>query len=106
MERGSWFGSSRRSSYASPVTHRQSRIASHVRSVTFDQSRSISHVRSVTTYQAMREDFRNAVSRVDQDRLWRRHAEMARIGAIPGNGVNRAALSNEDIAARRLLLSW
>src|SRR6185436_2499903 len=54
----------------------------------------------------MREDSRNAVARVDQERLWRRHAEMARIGAIPGNGVNRAALSKEDIAARRLLLSW
>src|SRR5262245_27726864 len=54
----------------------------------------------------MREDFRNAVSHVNQERLWRRHAEMAQIGAIPGNGVNRAALSKEDIAARRLLLSW
>jgi len=54
----------------------------------------------------MREDYRNAVSRVDQDRLWRRHAEMAQIGAIPGNGVNRAALSKEDIAARSLLVSW
>jgi N-carbamoyl-L-amino-acid hydrolase len=54
----------------------------------------------------MREDFRNAINRVDQDRLWRRHAEMARIGAIPGNGVNRAALSKEDIAARALLVSW
>jgi len=32
--------------------------------------------------------------------------EMARIGAIPNNGVNRAALSREDIAARRLLLAW
>jgi N-carbamoyl-L-amino-acid hydrolase len=54
----------------------------------------------------IREDFANAVARVDQERLWRRHTEMARIGAIPGNGVNRAALSQEDIAARRLLLSW
>jgi N-carbamoyl-L-amino-acid hydrolase len=31
---------------------------------------------------------------------------MARIGAIPGNGVNRAAFSDEDIRARRLLVSW
>src|SRR4051812_44393794 len=31
---------------------------------------------------------------------------MAQIGAIPGNGVNRAALSKEDIAARKLLLAW
>jgi N-carbamoyl-L-amino-acid hydrolase len=32
--------------------------------------------------------------------------EMAAIGAIPGNGVNRAALSDEDIAARKVLLGW
>ena len=54
----------------------------------------------------MREAHQEAVGRVDQERLWRRHAEMAKIGAIPGNGVNRAALSGEDIAARRLLISW
>ena len=54
----------------------------------------------------MREDVRDAVDRVDQHRLWRRHMEMARIGAIPGNGVNRAAFSKEDIAARKLLISW
>ena len=54
----------------------------------------------------MREDARDAALRVNEERLWRRHAEMAKIGAIPGNGVNRAALSKEDIAARKLLLSW
>jgi N-carbamoyl-L-amino-acid hydrolase len=54
----------------------------------------------------MREDARDAAGRVDQKRLWQRHAEMAQIGAIPGNGVNRAALSKEDIVARKLLLSW
>jgi N-carbamoyl-L-amino-acid hydrolase len=54
----------------------------------------------------MRESTQDAVARIDQDRLWRRHAEMARIGAIPGNGVNRAAFSREDIAARRLLIGW
>ena len=54
----------------------------------------------------MREDARDAVERVDEARLWRRHAEMAEIGAIPNNGVNRAAFSAEDIRARRLLLSW
>jgi len=32
--------------------------------------------------------------------------EMAKIGAIPGNGVNRAAFSTEDIAARRRLVEW
>ena len=54
----------------------------------------------------MREDAHEAVQRVDERRLWRRHEEMARIGAIPGNGVNRAAFSAEDIRARRLLLTW
>ncbi|MGH8703316.1 MAG: M20 family metallo-hydrolase [Burkholderiales bacterium] len=54
----------------------------------------------------MREDIQDAASRVDQHRLWQRHMEMARIGAIPGNGVNRAAFSKEDIAARKVLISW
>jgi beta-ureidopropionase / N-carbamoyl-L-amino-acid hydrolase len=54
----------------------------------------------------MREDAHDAVQRVDEARLWQRHMEMAQIGAIPGNGVNRAAFSAEDIRARRLLLSW
>src|SRR3954468_7630632 len=54
----------------------------------------------------MREDARDAAHRVNEQRLWQRHAEMAQIGAIPGNGVNRAALSKEDIVARKLLLSW
>jgi len=54
----------------------------------------------------MREATQDAVTRVNQQRLWRRHMEMARIGAIPGNGVNRAALSGEDIIARKLLIGW
>jgi N-carbamoyl-L-amino-acid hydrolase len=54
----------------------------------------------------MREDFRNAVDRVDQRRLWQRHMQMAQIGAIPANGVNRAAFSKEDIEARKLLIAW
>lgn len=54
----------------------------------------------------MREDHQDAIGRVNAGRLWQRHAEMAQIGAIPGNGVNRAAFSAEDIRARRLLVSW
>jgi len=54
----------------------------------------------------MREDVQDAVHRVDSKRLWGRLMEMARIGAIPGGGVNRAAFSKEDIAARKLLISW
>ena len=54
----------------------------------------------------MREDWHDAVSRVDSDRLWQRHTEMARIGAIAGDGVNRQAFSKEDIESRKLLLAW
>ena len=54
----------------------------------------------------MREAHQEAVGRVDEARLWQRHMQMAQIGAISGNGVNRAAFSNEDIAARKLLISW
>ena len=48
----------------------------------------------------------NGAERVSEARLWQRHMEMAELGAIPGNGVNRQALSEEDIAARRLLIGW
>ena len=54
----------------------------------------------------MREAHRDAVDRISESRLWQRHMAMAAIGAIPGNGVNRAALSDEDIAARKVLLEW
>ena len=43
---------------------------------------------------------------VDRDRLWRRHETMAGFGARADGGVNRAALSAEDIAARAELLGW
>ena len=43
---------------------------------------------------------------MDGERLWERHMRMAEIGAIPDSGVNRQALSAEDIAARHLLISW
>jgi len=41
---------------------------------------------------------------VDQDRLWERHLILARHGATVAGGVNRQALSDEEIAARRELL--
>ncbi|MGH1478290.1 MAG: M20 family metallo-hydrolase [Geminicoccales bacterium] len=47
-----------------------------------------------------------AAAAVRQDRLWKRHSAMAKIGAIPGDGVNRQALSQEDIRARALLIAW
>jgi N-carbamoyl-L-amino-acid hydrolase len=43
---------------------------------------------------------------VDADRLWKRHLEMAQIGAIEGGGVNRPSLSAADCAARALLADW
>ncbi len=48
----------------------------------------------------------DAARGIDEARLWRRHVEMAAIGATPRGGVNRPALSPEDGAARALLASW
>lgn len=47
-----------------------------------------------------------AASAVDPDRLWSRLMAMAEIGTIPGDGVDRPALSPGDIEARALLISW
>lgn len=43
---------------------------------------------------------------VNSDRLWQRHMEMAKIGATPRGGVNRAALTTLDNEARALLTHW
>ena len=43
---------------------------------------------------------------VSEDRLWQRHADMAKLGGTPKGGVNRQALSAEDAAARNLLGTW
>jgi|SRR5215831_6779984 len=43
---------------------------------------------------------------VDRARLWARHAEMARFGATPLGGVNRQALTAEEIDGRRCLIGW
>jgi N-carbamoyl-L-amino-acid hydrolase len=48
----------------------------------------------------------NAVAAVSEARQWDRLMQMARIGAIPGDGVNRACLTDLDREARRLLISW
>jgi N-carbamoyl-L-amino-acid hydrolase len=48
----------------------------------------------------------NAVAAVDEARQWDRLMRMAQLGAIPGEGVNRAALTDLDHEARRLLLGW
>jgi len=43
---------------------------------------------------------------VKEDRLWQRHAAMAKLGGTPRGGVNRQALSPEDAAARNQLARW
>jgi N-carbamoyl-L-amino-acid hydrolase len=47
-----------------------------------------------------------AAQAINQDRLWQRHVDMARYGGLAKGGVNRQALSAEDIAARRQLCEW
>lgn len=49
---------------------------------------------------------RKAADAVDEARLWRRQMTMAEIGATPAGGVNRAALTAEDIRARKLMIEW
>jgi len=46
------------------------------------------------------------VLRVNADRLWDRLMALARIGATPVGGVNRQALSVEEIAAWRQVIVW
>ncbi|MYF07536.1 MAG: Zn-dependent hydrolase, partial [Rhodospirillaceae bacterium] len=46
------------------------------------------------------------VEAVREDRLWRRHMDIAAIGATGRGGVNRQALTPEDGQARRLMLEW
>lgn len=43
---------------------------------------------------------------VSEARQWDRLMELAKIGAIPGDGVNRQALTALDRAARRLVIGW
>ena len=45
-------------------------------------------------------------TKVDEARLWRRHMEMAAIGAMAKGGVCREAFTAEDIRARILLAEW
>ena len=47
-----------------------------------------------------------AIAAVSEQRQWDRLMAMARFGAIPGDGVNRACLTDLDRQARRLLIGW
>jgi N-carbamoyl-L-amino-acid hydrolase len=46
------------------------------------------------------------VAAVSEQRQWDRLMAMAELGAIPGNGVNRACLTDLDRRARRLMIDW
>lgn len=48
----------------------------------------------------------NLVAAVSEGRQWERLMEMAKLGAIPGDGVNRACLTPLDRQARRLFIGW
>lgn len=47
-----------------------------------------------------------AQPRINADRLWQRMMTLGQDGAIPGGGVNRQALSAEEILAWRRLIAW
>ncbi|HAT35758.1 MAG TPA: Zn-dependent hydrolase, partial [Rhodospirillaceae bacterium] len=44
--------------------------------------------------------------KINSERLWQRHMIMAEIGATSAGGVDRQALTAEDIEAHRLLADW
>src|SRR4029453_8311658 len=46
------------------------------------------------------------VQAVREDRLWQRHMDLARIGATGRGGVNRQALTPEDVEARLRVRAW
>ena len=46
------------------------------------------------------------VAAVSEDRLWRHHMDIARIGATGRGGVNRQALTEHDAEARKRVLAW
>ena len=43
---------------------------------------------------------------INGNRLWQRHNDLAIHGEIVNGGVNRQALSNEDINARKQIIDW
>ena len=45
-------------------------------------------------------------ARANKDRLWSTHMDLAKIGATPGGGVGRLALTDLDRQARDLFVSW
>ena len=44
--------------------------------------------------------------KINEERLWKSHIELSKIGATPGGGVCRLALTDLDKEARNLFISW
>ena len=44
--------------------------------------------------------------RIDEERLWRSHMELAQIGALANGGVCRLAATREDGAGRDQFAAW
>ncbi len=65
---------------------------------------------TVTNHEGGHEGDRQATRKlaesIDSQRLWRRHMDLARIGATDKGGVNRQALTPEDNEARRVMVCW
>ncbi len=55
---------------------------------------------------AVAKELEAVIGRIDERRLWDRHRAIANFGATGRGGVNRQALTPEDIAARKQLLAW
>ena len=51
-------------------------------------------------------DKKRASDFVDEERLWARQMYLATFGETSKGGVNRQALSAEEIEARKLLMDW
>ena len=43
---------------------------------------------------------------INKDRLWERHESLANFGLCKDGGVNRQALSIDDLNARKQILKW
>jgi hypothetical protein len=44
--------------------------------------------------------------KINEKRLWNSHIELSKIGATPGGGVCRLALTHLDKDARNLFIEW
>jgi N-carbamoyl-L-amino-acid hydrolase len=52
------------------------------------------------------ESHEKPVIKLDDQQLWWRHMQLAQIGGLPNGGVNRHALTTQEVEARRLIARW